>query len=130
MSIYKKYNEEWDYFNERLYEKFKRIQLLRSTGFFLNSTIIHKDPEKKVDIDELIQEINQKDLILHNDDINTFQHVADCLMKYCSHHPLQAEQCVIIVHNKGKCGVKVGTYEELEPICTALLDNGLSATIK
>jgi ATP-dependent Clp protease adaptor protein ClpS len=52
------------------------------------------------------------------------------LVKICDHEPLQAEQCAWIVHLNGKCSVKSGIYEELEPLCLQLLDNGLSAKIE
>ncbi len=70
-----------------------------------------------------------RDLILHNDDVNTFDFVIETLIEVCGHNPLQAEQCAFLVHHKGKCGVKKGTYADLEPICLTLLDKGLSATI-
>lgn len=68
-------------------------------------------------------------IILFNDDVNTFDHVIDSLVAYCEHDPLQAEQCAHIVHHNGKCDVKHGAYEDLEPICTRLLEVGLSAEI-
>ena len=68
-------------------------------------------------------------IILYNDDVNTFDHVIHCLIKYCKHSDEQAEQCAMIVHYNGKCAVKSGTYKELEPKCTRLLDAGLSAEI-
>ena len=49
---------------------------------------------------------------------------------YCEHEPVQAEQCAIIIHNNGKCEVKTGDYEDLIPICSALLEEGLSAEIE
>lgn len=70
------------------------------------------------------------ELILYNDDYNTFDHVIDCLVKYCKHDVVQAEQCAWIVHSKGKCSVKQGAYSDLEPKCTALCDNGLNAKIE
>lgn len=69
-------------------------------------------------------------LILYNDDVNTFEHVINCLVKYCQHDVIQAEQCAWIVHTKGKCNVKSGGFNLLEPICTALSDQGLSAQIE
>lgn len=69
------------------------------------------------------------EIILHNDDLNTFDHVINCLMEICDHDPIQAEQCAWIVHNNGKCSVKRGPFHVLEPQCTALLDRGLSAAI-
>jgi ATP-dependent Clp protease adaptor protein ClpS len=70
------------------------------------------------------------ELILYNDDFNTFEHVIECLMKYCGHEPVQAEQCAWIVHTKGQCSVKQGSYSDLEPKCNALCDSGLSAQIE
>lgn len=69
------------------------------------------------------------EIVLYNDDVNTFDHVIDCLIKYCQHEPEQAEQCAILVHYKGKCTVKTGTIDELKPQCSALLEAGLSAEI-
>jgi len=70
-----------------------------------------------------------RDLILHNDDVNTFDFVIDTLVELCGHNPLQAEQCAYIVHYRGKCAVKKGSYDTLKPICLTLLSKGLSATI-
>ena len=71
-----------------------------------------------------------KEIILHNDDVNTFDHVILSLMEICEHDPIQAEQCAMIVHYNGKCSVKRGTFDQLEPKCTALLNRGLSADIQ
>ena len=68
-------------------------------------------------------------IILHNDDVNTFDHVINSLVKYCDHSQIQAEQCAHIVHYNGKCQVKKGNINKLKPICSALLDKGLSAEI-
>ena len=77
--------------------------------------------------DEQVLEENQ--IVLYNDDVNTFDHVIETLIMACDHTPEQAEQCSIIVHYKGKCTVKTGPYDDLEPRCTMLLDAGLSAEI-
>ena len=69
------------------------------------------------------------EIILYNDDVNTFDHVIDTLIKVCKHTSEQAEQCAILVHYKGKCTVKTGTFDELKPQCTQLLEAGLSAEI-
>ncbi|NRA11410.1 MAG: ATP-dependent Clp protease adaptor ClpS [Crocinitomicaceae bacterium] len=74
--------------------------------------------------------IENKDLIVYNDDYNTFDHVIDSLIKVCKHKPIQAEQCTWLVHYKGKCQVKRADYDTLEPMCTALLDRGISAEIE
>ncbi len=70
------------------------------------------------------------EIVLYNDDVNTFDHVIDCLMKYCKHNAQQAEQCALLVHTKGKCVVKSGDYSTLQPLCEALCENGLSAQIE
>ena len=80
------------------------------------------------DVMELIDD--ECHLILYNDDVNTFDHVIDTLVEVCHHTFEQAEQCAIIVHFKGKCDVKSGSYDFLKPLCTALLDAGLSAEIE
>lgn len=82
----------------------------------------------EADVTELLED--ECHLILYNDDVNTFDHVIDTLVKVCHHTFEQAEQCAIIVHFKGKCDVKSGSYSFLKPLCTALLDAGLSAEIE
>jgi len=69
------------------------------------------------------------EIVLYNDDVNTFDHVIETLILVCSHTAEQAEQCAILVHYKGKCTVKTGSYDELKPQCTRLLEAGLSAEI-
>ena len=73
--------------------------------------------------------LNSK-IILFNDDVNTFDWVIDSLIEVCNHELIQAEQCAHIVHYSGKCIVKEGSYKKLEPMASALLDRGLSATIE
>lgn len=68
-------------------------------------------------------------LILHNDNVNTFDHVIESLMKVCEHDSIQAEQCAFITHHRGKCDVKKGTYKILDSMRQALLDRGLQVTI-
>jgi ATP-dependent Clp protease adaptor protein ClpS len=69
------------------------------------------------------------EIVLYNDDVNTFDHVIDTLVRVCNHTSEQAEQCAILVHYKGKCTVKTGALDELKPQCTSLLEAGLSAEI-
>ncbi|EDP94582.1 ATP-dependent Clp protease adaptor ClpS [Kordia algicida OT-1] len=76
---------------------------------------------------EDVQKNNE--IVLYNDDVNTFDHVIETLIYACDHTAEQAEQCSIIVHYKGKCTVKTGKYEELKPRCSKLLEAGLSAEI-
>jgi len=69
------------------------------------------------------------EIIVYNDDVNTFDHVIETLMRVCNHTAEQAEQCSIIIHYKGKCTVKTGSKKELIPQCSQLLEAGLSAEI-
>ena len=78
----------------------------------------------------LEQLVEQKDLVVHNDDFNTFDYVIETLVKVCGHEKIQAEQCAYIIHHKGKCQVKRGELKELVLMCTALLDKGLTAEIE
>lgn len=68
-------------------------------------------------------------LILHNDDVHSFEYVIDVLVKVCNHDVHQAEQCAYITHYKGKCDVKKGGIEELAPLRYMLIEKGLQATI-
>ncbi|MFT4523492.1 MAG: ATP-dependent Clp protease adaptor protein ClpS [Bacteroidia bacterium] len=69
-------------------------------------------------------------LVIYNDDVNTFEHVIKCLVKYCNHTSEQAEQCSIIIHYKGRCAVMHGSSKQLKPVCDALCRKGLSAVIE
>ncbi|WP_320815527.1 ATP-dependent Clp protease adaptor ClpS [Flavobacterium sp.] len=87
---------------------------------------------EKIQEDVLVEEsvgLNNE-IILYNDDVNTFDHVIDTLVRVCDHEPIQAEQCAVLVHYKGRCTVKTGSYDELKPYCSSLLDAGLSAEIQ
>ncbi len=69
------------------------------------------------------------EVILYNDDIHTFDYVIESLVEICGHTILQAEQCTLLVHYKGKASVSHGTYEEVEEKCSKLLSKGLTAEI-
>lgn len=69
-------------------------------------------------------------LIVWNDEVNTFEWVIETLIEVCGHSPEQAEQCAMIIHTKGKYAVKQGSYDELKPICDAITDRGIGATIE
>ncbi|MET6990033.1 ATP-dependent Clp protease adaptor ClpS [Sediminicola arcticus] len=73
--------------------------------------------------------VNQNEIILFNDDVNTFDYVIETLIKVCEHTSEQAEQCSLIVHYNGKCTVKTGEYGDLKPRCSKLLLAGLNAEI-
>lgn len=80
-----------------------------------------------IEVSELIDGLSE--IVLYNDDVNTFDHVIDTLIRVCNHTPEQAEQCAVLVHYKGRCTVKTGAFKELKPQCLQLLDAGLSAEI-
>lgn len=86
---------------------------------------------EKILEDVLLQEetVKQHEIVLFNDEVNTFDHVIETLIDVCEHTPEQAEQCSLIVHYNGKCTVKTGDYDDLEPRCSRLLQAGLSAEI-
>lgn len=87
-------------------------------------------PEELLLEEVLLESGPVREIVLHNDDVNTFDHVILSLMEICDHEPIQAEQCAWIVHNNGKCSVKRGTYDQLEARCHALQQRGLSAVIQ
>ena len=72
---------------------------------------------------------NENDLILFNDDVNTFDFVIETLIDVCGHDPYQAEQCAMIAHYNGKCTVKSGSFTELKPPHDEMLSRKLSVTI-
>lgn len=69
-------------------------------------------------------------LVLHNDEVNTFDHVISSLIEVCNHDPEQAEQCALITHYKGQCDVKKGRFELLHNYKKQLIDKGLTATVE
>ena len=87
---------------------------------------------EKVSVEVLVEEVisDTYKIVLFNDDVNTFDHVIETLVRVCDHDPLQAEQCALLVHYTGKCEVKSGELSELIPKCSAILDAGLSAEIQ
>lgn len=88
--------------------------------------------ETREKVDTLLKEVStaEHELVLYNDDYNTFDHVIDCLIRICDHSVQQAEQCTYIVHYKGKCSVKKGGLEQLESMMLALKAEQLTAEIK
>lgn len=87
--------------------------------------------KEKYDEDLLLAEdtVKQQEIVLFNDEVNTFEYVIETLIEVCDHSPVQAEQCSLIVHYNGKCTVKTGEYNDLKPRCSKLLQAGLSAEI-
>ena len=82
---------------------------------------------EKVDVQE--EQTPFREIILYNDDVNTFYFVINSLIQVCDHTTEQAEQCTYLVHFKGKCTVKTGELNDLKPRCSKLLQLGLSAEL-
>ena len=85
----------------------------------------------ETDIEEEILRADKKqnELVIYNDDFNTFDYVIDTLIRVCGHDALQAEQCTLMIHYNGKCSVKRGEFKKLRPLCENILDRGLTAEI-
>ena len=90
---------------------------------------VHSSTLEEVTVDPVLETVETAgfNLVLYNDEHNTFDHVIEMLISVCSHDPTQAEQCALLVHFKGKCTVMSGTYDALEPKCTRLLNADLTA---
>lgn len=95
---------------------------------FIDMRLSYQEQES-VDVLEEVVEEELCDLVVFNDDVNTFEHVINILMKVCKHSAEQAEQCTLLIHYKGKCTVKNGSFTELRPMCESILDAGITATV-
>lgn len=82
-----------------------------------------------VDVLDDVVETDVHNLVVFNDDINTFDHVIDTLIDVCAHTPEQAEQCTLLIHYKGKCAVKNGSWDELVPMRNEICRRGISAEV-
>ena len=82
--------------------------------------------EKTLSKKEIVED---NDLVIYNDEVNTFEHVINSLIKVCKHETIQAEQCTWIIHYNGKCAVKKGEFNKLKPMRDALCERGIDAKI-
>jgi ATP-dependent Clp protease adaptor protein ClpS len=81
--------------------------------------------------DDVMVEVDQPfQLIVWNDEVNTFEWVIETLVEICKHSYEQAEQCAYIIHFRGKYAVKQGSYDELKPMCDAITERGIGATVE
>jgi len=87
------------------------------------------NPWKKERFETDVLDYELQRLTVWNDDVNTFDWVIESLVEICEHSPEQAEQCALLIHFKGKCAVKNGSFEELRPKCEALINRGINATV-
>ena len=85
--------------------------------------------QTEVELLEMAIEEDLRDLVVYNDDFNTFDHVIKTLISVCNHTPEQAEQCTYIIHYKGTCSVKKGSLEDLTPMKDGILNEGIDARI-
>lgn len=85
--------------------------------------------EEEVHVEVLDKDIDVRELVVFNDDINTFDHVIKTLIRVCKHTTEQAEQCTWLIHYKGKCTVKSGSFEELKPFRDGICEAGIDAKI-
>jgi ATP-dependent Clp protease adaptor protein ClpS len=76
------------------------------------------------------QNLLLRELILFNDDVNTFDFVIETLIDVCKHQPEQAEQCALIAHYNGKCMVRTGDFPELKPLYEEMTFRGLTLAIE
>jgi len=93
---------------------------------FHNST----NPQEQQETDVLVDPIFPFSLIVWNDEVNTFEWVIETLIEVCGHSEEQAEQCAMLIHTKGKYAVKRGDYDTLKPMCDAITERGIGATIE
>lgn len=85
--------------------------------------------QEEVDVLEAVETTDVMDLVVFNDDINTFEHVINTLIKVCKHTAEQAEQCTLLIHYRGKCAVKTGSFDFLKPMRDAICEAGIEARI-
>lgn len=88
------------------------------------STETFEDTDTLTDLEEPCS------LIVWNDEVNTFEWVIETLIEVCGHSHEQAEQCSYIIHFQGKYAVKQGSYDELKPMCDAITERGIGATVE
>ncbi|MDR6515351.1 ATP-dependent Clp protease adaptor ClpS [Chryseobacterium camelliae] len=98
---------------------------------FYNSIRDYEDPKRQYEEEVLVMDDTDDvyKLILHNDDVHTFDYVIDSLIEICKHTLEQAEQCTMLVHYKGKCTVKTGSMDLLKPMHEKLLSRELTSEI-
>lgn len=82
------------------------------------------------DVDVLTSFAKTYQIVVWNDEVNTFEWVIETLVEVCAHSTEQAEQCAMIIHTKGKYAVQQGSYDNLKPKVDAITDRGISATLE
>jgi ATP-dependent Clp protease adaptor protein ClpS len=108
-----------------LLETFKIINFVKIIGDMRTAY----QEQEQIEVMEAVETTDLMDLVVFNDDVNTFDHVIETLIRVCEHTPEQAEQCTLIIHHKGKCAVKKGTFDFLRPLREAICEAGIDARI-
>jgi ATP-dependent Clp protease adaptor protein ClpS len=86
--------------------------------------------EHAYDTELLTDEESPYSLVVWNDEVNSFDWVIQTLIEVCHHSNEQAEQCAMLIHTQGKYAVKQGSYEDLKPMCDAITERGIGATVE
>lgn len=89
----------------------------------------HYQEDELIEVLDDLEDKEPKNLIVFNDDFNTFDHVINTLVKVCKHSLQQAEQCTWLIHYRGKCIVKTGSFKKLKPMRDGICDAGIDARI-
>src|ERR1700752_2710032 len=87
-------------------------------------------PWQEEELDMITEITSSHSLVVWNDEVNTFEWVIETLIKICGHTTEQAEQCAMLIHTQGKYAVKKGDYDTLKPMCDAITERGIGATIE
>lgn len=96
----------------------------------MGSTKSNVSTDSRNEVDVMTSHEEPCSLIVWNDEVNTFEWVIETLIQVCGHSQEQAEQCSYIIHFQGKYAVKEGSYEELKPMCDAITERGIGATVE
>ena len=113
---------------EGAFANFMTFKMFNFVQIMISMKPAHKQ-EKQVDVMEAVETTDIMELVVFNDDVNTFDHVIATLIRVCKHTPEQAEQCAFLIHYKGKCPVKSGSFEFLRPFREAICEAGIDARI-
>ena len=96
----------------------------------MTNATYNTNTDEEVDLDVLTSTEDPCHLVVWNDEINTFEWVIETLIEICGHSFEQAEQCSLMIHQNGKYAVKNGSYDDLKPLCDAITERGINATVE
>jgi len=96
----------------------------------MTNATYNTNTDEEVDLDVLTSTEDPCHLVVWNDEVNTFEWVIETLIEICGHSFEQAEQCSLIIHQNGKYAVKNGSYDDLKPLCDAITERGINATVE